>query len=151
MSCKHVPPTSPTLQSMPRFPEVKLEGIENGDCIVIPDYEKEIEQLKASIAHKTALCNKIEGQKAYKTRLINQQDVLIAKLEEEQCNHVKEKQAWAHREAALLEQADLCKLVALAKEMVEDARKEREIMTTHIELLVSMVNEQRASKRLRSQ
>jgi hypothetical protein len=129
---------------------IKLEGIEHGVCHVIPDYQKEIEQLKASIAHKTALCDKIEGQKAYKTRLINQQDVLIAKLEEDQCNHVKEKQAWAHREAALLEQVDLCKSVALAKQLVDDTKKEREIMTTHIELLISMVNEQRASKRLRS-
>jgi hypothetical protein len=112
---------------------VKLDGIEHGVCNVIPDYQKEIEQLKASLAHKTALCDKIEGQKAYKTRLINQQDVVIAKLEEDQCNHVKEKQAWAHREAALLEQIDLCKSVSSVKEMVE--------------ILASIINDERGTKR----
>jgi hypothetical protein len=129
------------LESM-QLQTVKLEGIEHGVCNVIPDYQREVEQLKAALAHKTALCDKIEGQKAYKTRQINQQDLVIAKLEEDQCKHTKEKQAWAHREAALLEQVDLGKTVTAAKQMVE-------IMTVHIELLASIINEERATKRAR--
>ena len=130
--------------------EVKLDGIQNGVCNVIPDYQREIENLKAAVAHKTALCDKVEGQKAYKTRLLNQQDIVIAKMEEEQCNHVKEKQAWARREAALLEQADLAKAVTLAKQMVEDMKREREIMAVHVELLAALINDERASKRARA-
>jgi hypothetical protein len=129
--------------------EVKLDGIQQGVCSVIPDYQREIESLKAAVAHKTALCDKIEGQKAYKTRLINQQDLVIAKLEEEQCNHVKEKQTWAHREAALLQQAEIVSAVTMARQMVEDMKNEREILAVHIELLASLINEERASKRAR--
>ncbi len=127
----------------------KLDGIQHGVCNVIPDYQKEIEILKANLAHKTALCDKIEGQKAYKTRIINQQDATIAKMEEEQHNHIKEKQAWTLREAALLEQIDLCKAVTQAKQMTEDIKQEREIMSIHVELFTSIINEKRDNKRPR--
>ena len=130
--------------------EVKLDGIQQGVCNVIPDYQREIESLKAAVAHKTALCDKVEGQKAYKTRLINQQDLLISRLEEEQCKHVKEKQAWAHREAALLQQADIATAVTMARQMVEDMKNEREVMAIHIELLTSIITEERARKRART-
>lgn len=130
--------------------EVKLDGIQQGVCNVIPDYQREIESLKAIVAHKTALCDKVEGQKAYKTRLINQQDLLISRLEEEQCKHVKEKQAWAHREAALLQQADIATAITMARQMVEDMKNEREVMAIHIELLTSIITEERARKRART-
>ncbi len=112
---------------MSRFPEA---SVEHDVCNVIPDYQKEVEQLEASLAHNTA------RQKAYRTRIINQQDLLIAKLEEDQCNHVKEKQAWAHREAALLEQIELCQCVAHAKQTTE--------------LLMTFMDELRAVKRTRN-
>ena len=127
----------------------KLDGIQHGVCNVIPDYQKEIEILKANLTHKTALCDKVEGQKAYKTRIINQQDAVIAKMEEEQHIHIKEKQAWTLREAALLEQIDLCKAVTQARQMTEDIKQEREIMSIHVELLTSIISEKRDNKRPR--
>ena len=111
----------------------------------IADYQKEIEQLKHKLAHKTALLDKLEVEKEYHTRLLNQKDVLIAKLEEDQCNHVKEKHAWAHREAALLEQVDLCKAITQAKKMTEDAQEDLSVL----EELIKSVYSERNSKRQR--
>ncbi len=89
--------------SMPRFTNemlvpIKLEAIEGGVqaqtvdlvdikqgvCNVIPDYQNEIKVLKDALAKKTAACDTIEGKLAHKTRLIDQQDAYINKMEEEQ-------------------------------------------------------------------
>ena len=50
----------------------------------------------------------------------------------------------------MLEQADLAKAVTLAKQMVEDMKREREIMAVHVELLAALINDERASKRARA-
>ncbi len=45
------------------------DGIQDGVCNVILDYQNEIENLMTVVAHETALCDKIE---AYKNRIIKQ-------------------------------------------------------------------------------
>lgn len=128
---------------------VKLDSIENGVCNVIPDYQKEILKLKEALAYKTAACDTIEGKLAYKTRLVNQQDLFIATMEEEHSLHVKEKQAWAHERGALktqisglLEQINMCKSIALLQQMQEKTQHTAEI-------LASTLEEERACKRQR--
>jgi hypothetical protein len=111
---------------------VKLEGIENGVCNVIPDYQKEIELLKQKLAHKTALCDKIEGQKAYQTREIRKQAMEIDELKDERIVHMQERQVWANEKAALLEQVDLCKAITQAKRMTEAAQETAAILSSMI-------------------
>jgi hypothetical protein len=117
---------------------VKLDGIEHGVCNVIPDYQKEIEQLKQKLAHKTALCDKIEGQKAYQTREIRKQAMEIDTLKDERLIHIMEKKAWVDEKAILLEQVDLCKAITQAKQMTEAAQA-----------LSAMIVSERDSKRQR--
>jgi hypothetical protein len=122
---------------------VKLEGIEHGVCNVIPDYQKEIEMLKQKLAHKTALCDKIEGQKAYQTREIRKQAMEIDGLRDEKIIHQMEKQAWMSEKASLLEQVDLCKAITQAKQMSEAAQEATAV-------LASMITSDRMSKRTRN-
>jgi hypothetical protein len=122
---------------------VKLEGIEHGVCNVIPDYQKEIEMLKQKLAHKTALCDKIEGQKAYQTREIRKQAMEIDGLRDEKIIHQMEKQAWMSEKASLLEQVDLCKAITQAKQMSEAAQEATAVLS-------SMITSDRMSKRTRN-
>lgn len=62
----------------------ELVDIKHGVCHVIPDYQNEIKYLQETLAKKTAACDTIEGKLAYKTRLMNQQDAYIIKMEEQQ-------------------------------------------------------------------
>lgn len=112
---------------------VKLEGIEHGVCNVIPDYQKEIELLKQKLAHKTALCDKIEGQKAYQTREIRKQAMEIDTLKDERLIHIMEKKAWVDEKAILMEQVDLCKAITQAKQMTEAAQETTAILSSIIE------------------
>jgi uncharacterized protein YhaN len=115
---------------------VKLEGIENGVCNVIPDYQNEILRLKDALSKKTAACDTIEGKLAYKTRVINQQDVFVAKLVEEQTLYKKEKQALQDEVTALKEQLDVGKYITQLKQMLD---------TTQI--ISSALTEERVAKR----
>jgi len=130
---------------------VKLDGIEQGVCHVIPDYQNENAKLKDALAKKTAACDTIEGKLAYKTRLVNQHEVFVAKLEEAQVQHVKDTQAWTHEKAsmqsqitALQEQLDLCRSIAHLREMQES-------MLHTANVLSSTLAEERAAKRARTQ
>ena len=127
----------------------KLEGIEQGVCHVIPDYQNENAKLKDALAKKTAACDTIEGKLAYKTRLVNQQEVFVAKLEEAQVQHVKDTQAWTHEKAsmqsqitALQEQLDLCRSIAHLREMQESIQHTASVLS-------STLAEERAAKRRR--
>jgi hypothetical protein len=128
---------------------VKLEGIEQGVCHVIPDYQNEIVKLKDALAKKTAACDTIEGKLAYKTRLVNQLEVFVAKLEEAQVQHVKDTQTWTHEKAsmqsqitALQEQLDLCRSIAHLREMQESMQHTASVLS-------STLAEERAAKRRR--
>ena len=126
---------------------LKLDGIENGVCNVIPDYQNEIKTLKEALAHKTALCDTVEGKLAHKTRVVNQQNDYISKLEEQHKSHLLEQLAWSRegtelqsRIATLQEQLDTSRSL---QQMLEQAR-----VTT--ELLSITLAEERAGKRLKA-
>jgi hypothetical protein len=51
------------------IPEVKLDGIQHGMCNVIPDYQREIEQLKQKLAHKTTTVYTIVLQSSSRPQL----------------------------------------------------------------------------------
>ena len=116
---------------------VKLDGIEHGVCNVIPDYQKEIELLKQKLTHKTALCDKIEGQKAYQTREIRKQMMEIEALRDERLIYIAEKKAWVDEKAILLEQVDLCKAITQAKQMTEAAQETSAVLSSMITSVVS--------------
>lgn len=121
---------------------VKLDGIQYGVCNVIPDYQREIEQLKHKLAHKTAMCDRIEGQKGRLTYEINK---LKAELEEstiekESLRH--EKQLQVKSIQTLQEQVDMCKGIAILKQMMEETQHTAEVLS-------SSLAEERESKRLR--
>lgn len=118
---------------------VKLDGIQQGVCQVIPDKQKEIDSLKEALAHKTKLCDSMEGKVAYKTRIINQLDARIAQLEQANLDHITERQAWITEKADLLQQ-------------LETKRNMYNIMDNlkHIAgLLSTTLDEERACKRAR--
>lgn len=129
---------------------VKVECIEEGP----QDYQNEIKSLRAALAHKTALCDKVEGQKAYQTREIRrlsreleEQTELNTQLREEKAvlhnTQIQEKQAWIREKVTLLEQVDLCKALTQAKQICDSAQETSAIFT-------SMIEQERASKRQRT-
>ena len=121
---------------------VKLEGIQQGVCNVIPDYQREIEQLKQKLAHKTAMCDRIEGQKGRLTYEINK---LKSELEESRLDKVslhQEKNLHIKTIQTLQEQVDICKGIAILKQMMEETQHTAEV-------LASTLADERASKRQR--
>ena len=133
---------SKLFDSMSCFSEsqvVKLEGIEHGVCNVIPDYQKEIALLKSQLAHKTALCDRIEGQKAYQTREINKVNGEKEALTRENKRLAAQLQenidTWTKEKFILTEQVDLCKSIGQARQITEE--------------LVAFLCEERESKRQR--
>ena len=86
----------------------------------------EITRLRDLLAKKTAEHDIAEGKLACNVRHIKQLDAFIAKLEEQQLQHFKERQAWTRERvsmesqlAALQEQLDL---TALLKRMQQDTQ-----------------------------
>ena len=122
---------------------VKLEGIEHGVCNVIPDYQKEIALLKSQLAHKTALCDRIEGQKGRLTYEINRQKLEIAESIAEKESLRNEKKSHLKIIQDLHEQLDMCKGIAMLRQMMDE--------TQHtIEIISSILAEERESKRART-
>jgi hypothetical protein len=123
--------------------EVKLDGIQHGMCHVIPDYQREIEQLRQKLAHKTALCDRIEGQKGRLTYEINKLKLeLDESITQKQSLH-REKVMHVMRIQELQEQVDMCKGIAMLKQMLDETQHTTEILT-------STLAEERANKRSRS-
>ena len=118
---------------------VKLEGIEHGVCHVIPDYQKEIALLKSQLAHKTALCDRIEGQKAYQTREINkvngEKDALTRENKRLAAQLQENIDTWTKEKFVLTEQVDLCKSIGQARQITEE--------------LTTLLYEERENKRQR--
>jgi chromosome segregation ATPase len=136
---------------------VKLDGIQQGVCQVIPDKQKEIDSLKEALAHKTKLCDSIEGKMAYKTRIINQLDARIAQLEQANLDHITERQAWIAEKADLLQQLETKRsmqsfLDGLKQEQIETKKSTQSLMDNlkHVAgLLSTTLAEERACKRAR--
>jgi len=131
----------------------ELVDIKHGVCNVIPDYQNEIKTLKDALVHKTAVCDTVEGKLGHKTRLINQQDAYIAKLEEDAKVFISEKQAWMREKSELVNKnsilEDELEKSRNFKSILEKACHFVDIASQTAEILSSTLAEERAAKRAR--
>ena len=81
---------------------VDLVDIKHGVCNVIPDYQQEIKALKEALVKSNSARDTTEGKLGHKTRIVNQLDAYIVKLEEEQTLHARGKHAWKLEKNELL-------------------------------------------------
>jgi septal ring factor EnvC (AmiA/AmiB activator) len=121
----------------------QLSGIQDGVCNVIPDYQKEIAKLKQDLAHKTKLCDRIEGQKGRLTMEINRLNFELGERNDEAEALRLQKHEQSKKIQDLLQQLDMCKSIALLKQMQEEAQHTAEILS-------STLAEERAAKRVRA-
>ena len=121
---------------------VKLEGIHNGVCYIIPDYQKEISHLKEALAHKTKMCDRIEGQKGRLTMEINKLKSEVSQVRTDNEFLHKERLGFITRNQDLQERVDMCQGIAILKQMQEETQHTAEILS-------STLAEERASKRQR--
>lgn len=119
----------------------QLSGIQDGVCNVIPDYQKEIAKLKQDLAHKTKLCDRIEGQKGRLTMEINRLNFELGERNDEAEALRLQKHEQSKKIQELLQQLDMCKSIALLKQMQEEAQHTAEILS-------STLAEERAAKRV---
>lgn len=125
---------------------VKLESqaedignIRQSVCNVILDLQTEIKDLKDALAKSQTARDITEGKMGHKTRLINQQDAYIFKLEEEQ-------KAWIH------EKKELLRSKTALQEELDQIRKLQKILENAgqlAEILSSTLADERAAKRPR--
>lgn len=122
---------------------VKLDGINQGVLNVIPDYQNELRHLLKSLAHQTALCDRVETQKGRLTMEINKLRWELGEKSEENESLRKDKHAQSKKIQELQEQVDLCQSIALLKQMQEEAQRTAEILS-------STLADERAAKRPRA-
>lgn len=118
-------------QSTVALIDVKMEEVQNGVCSIIPDYQKEIEQLKARLAHKTREVDRIEGQKGRLTHVNNELTAVKEGLEWQLKRKTEEldrkAMEWQIERATLLEQVNLCKTIEEAKQIKDYLEADREL------------------------
>jgi hypothetical protein len=122
--------------------KVDIVDIKQGVCNVIPDYQNEIRNLKEALAHKTKLCDRIEGQKGRLTMEINRLKWEVTEKSEENESLNKEKQVMSKKIQDMHMQLDMCQSIALLKQMQEETQRTAEILS-------STLAEERAGKRPR--
>jgi len=122
--------------------KVDIVDIKQGVCNVIPDYQNEIRNLKEALAHKTKLCDRIEGQKGRLTMEINRLKWELTEKSEENESLNKEKQVMSKKIQDMHMQLDMCQSIALLKQMQEETQRTAEILS-------STLAEERAGKRPR--
>lgn len=117
--------------------------IKNGVCGVIPDYQKKITNLEEALAHKTKLCDRIEGQKGRLTMEINKLKWEVTELNDKTTSLQLQNSQQNKKIQELQEQLDICKSIALLKQTHEELQRTAEI-------LASTLEEERAAKRARA-
>lgn len=117
--------------------------IKNGVCGVIPDYQRKITSLEEALAHKTKLCDRIEGQKGRLTMEINRLMWGTGELNDKVESLQKEKCLQSKKIQELQDQLDVYKAIALLKQMQEETQRTADI-------LASTLEEERAAKRARA-
>jgi chromosome segregation ATPase len=117
--------------------------IKNGVCGVIPDYQKKITNLEEALAHKTKLCDRIEGQKGRLTMEINKLKWEVGELNDKATSLQLQNFQQNKKIQELQEQLDICKSIALLKQTHEELQRTAEI-------LASTLEEERAAKRARA-
>lgn len=104
---------------------VKLDGIQEGVCNVIPDYQNKIAKLEEALAYQIVQRNSQEGKTSAQTRVVNQQkDVITAKDIEIATLHKRE-DFLLKRIQELESNLDMCKAVEHLKQMTQLAQEER--------------------------
>ena len=98
---------------------VDIGNIKQGVCNVIPDYQNEIKNLKEALAHKTKLCDRIEGQKGRLTMEINKLKWELGEKADANESLNREKLLMGKKIQDLQMQLDMCQSVALLKQMQE--------------------------------
>lgn len=122
---------------------IELVDIRQGVCNVIPDYQNEIKGLKEALAHKTKLCDRIEGQKGRLTMEINKLKWELCEKSDENESLTREKILSGKKIQDLQMQLDVCQSIALLKQMQEEAQRTAEILS-------ATLAEERAAKRPRA-
>jgi hypothetical protein len=122
---------------------VDLVDIKQGVCNVIPDYQNEVKTLKEALAHKTKLCDRIEGQKGRLTMEINKLKWELGERKEEVESLRGDKHALAKKAQELEVRLDMCQSIALLKQMQEETQRTAEILS-------STLAEERSAKRART-
>lgn len=122
---------------------VELVDIKQGVCNVIPDYQNEIKNLREALAHKTKLCDRIEGQKGRLTMEINKLRWELGERNDENETLMMDKRVSAKKIQDLQMQLDMCQSIALLKQMQEETQRTAEILSSTLE-------EERAAKRPRA-
>jgi len=123
--------------------EGKVDAMQQCVVTIIPDYQKENMSLKSQLAHKTKECDRIEGQKAHQTHIINMQNGKIEILESrvknledqesiwkrERATFAKSEAVWKEEIAILMQslknQVDTSKAISDAKDIVKIVEAER--------------------------
>ena len=126
---------------------VDLVDIKHGVCNVIPDYQQEIKALKEALVKSNSARDTTEGKLGHKTRIVNQLDAYIVKLEEEQTLHARGKHAWKlEKNELLIKNSALQEELAQSKDLQKILEKAGHIA----EILSSTLAEERAFKRPRA-
>ena len=129
--------SSPTLTIMASI--VKLECIESGP----QDYQSEIKSLKEALAHKTRLCERIEGKTGRLTMEVQKLKWELSEKLDENQSLTREKTLSSKKIQDLQMQLDMCQSIALLKQMQEETQRTTEILAS------TLAAEQRGSKRQR--
>jgi len=58
----------------------KIDNVQQGVCVIIPDYQKTLKELTEQLAHKTKEVDRIEHKMGCKTHEINKRDDIIADM-----------------------------------------------------------------------
>ncbi len=111
--------------------------------VQVPDYQREIVLLKEALAHKTKLCDRIEGQKGRLTMEINKLKWELGERNDENAILLREKLMTGKKIQDLQMQLDMCQSVALLKQMQEETQRTAEI-------LAATLADERAAKRARA-
>ena len=105
--------------------------------------EHELSRLRELLANKTAECEAAEGKLACKIRRIKQQDAFLAKLEEQQLQHLRE------RQFLLREKNSLFAENTLLREQVENSQHLKQALEKAQQILETLLSEERVAKRAR--
>ena len=128
----------------------KVDAMQHCVVTIIPDYQKENQSLKLQLVHKTKECDRIEGQKAHQTRIINMQNGKIDSLES-RVKILEEKEAiWNRERAAFAESEAVWKEEKTIFMQSLKNREETSKAISDAKEIVNIVESERAAKRART-
>ena len=128
----------------------KVDVMQQCVVTIIPDYQKENLSLKSQLAHKTKECDRIEGQKAHQTRIINMQDGKIDILESRVKNLEEKEAIWNRERAAFAESEAVWKEEKTIFMQLLKNREETSKAISDAKDIVKIVEAERSAKRART-